>query len=370
MSNIVNQMVNYYGMKLENGETRLTDFNEGSEIRNLLEAFAIGIYALLDEQHEATRIAFISTSYGVWLDRIGELPFIDLPRVSGEYAEGTVTFTLAEVLEEDFVVPADTVVACSESGVDFATTMDCVISSGELSESVPVTCLVFGADGNVPAGSVDLIVGGDFDSEVLSASNGDAMLNGADEEDDEDYRERLLDSVQADGFGTQGWYVSICEALDGVHDVVLVDDVNYTKKVIVNGDTKPTPSGLLVDVLTIMTDSDNVVINHRFNVDVPVYTEVDLVVDLDVVAEIDEDVLTDTLQCLFDGGDSLSEMSFDGLRINETLSRDGIVSTLEVFDDIVSVNSVLDGSTEVTTLVPASDGVLLLDSVVFNQTVV
>ena len=49
LSNIVNQMINYYNMKHEVGETVITDFNEGSEIRNLLEAFAIGIYALLEE---------------------------------------------------------------------------------------------------------------------------------------------------------------------------------------------------------------------------------------------------------------------------------------------------------------------------------
>ena len=54
LTNIVNQMINYYQLKLEVGETAVTDFNEGSEIRNLLEGFAVGIYALLEEQHEAT----------------------------------------------------------------------------------------------------------------------------------------------------------------------------------------------------------------------------------------------------------------------------------------------------------------------------
>ena len=38
LTNLVDQMINFYELKSEVGETRLTDFNEGSEIRNLLEA--------------------------------------------------------------------------------------------------------------------------------------------------------------------------------------------------------------------------------------------------------------------------------------------------------------------------------------------
>ena len=34
ISNIVNQMINYYNLKHEVGETVVTDFNEGSEIRH------------------------------------------------------------------------------------------------------------------------------------------------------------------------------------------------------------------------------------------------------------------------------------------------------------------------------------------------
>ena len=368
-------MVNYYGLKLENGETRLTDFNEGSEIRNILEAFAIGIYALLEEQHEATRIAFISSSYGIWLDRIGELPFIDLPRVTGDYAHGAVTFTLAVAQEADFVVPMDTIVASSELGIDFATTADCTISAGETSESVPVTCLVMGEDGNVPSGSIDSIIGGAFDSEILSVTNASAMEEGTDEENDEDYRERLLDNVQADGFGTQGWYVNLCKSVDGVHDVLLIDDTDetdplYTKVVLVNGDEKPTPNGILVDVLTNLTDIDNIVINHRFNVDKPTYTEVNLNIGLSVVAELDEDMLEDTMQKLFDGGEASSEMTFDGLNINEALTADTITSTLEIFDGLVEVTSLKDGVTDVTTLTPATNGVLQLKTISITQTVV
>ena len=188
-------------MKLEVGETVLTDFNEGSEIRNLLEAFAICIYALLEEQHEATRIAFISTSYGMWLDRIGEMPFIDLPRISGTEASGIVTFTLAEEQESDYVIPAGTVLTDSSNDLDFETLGDATVLEGETTVNAPVQCLTVGTDGNVSAGNIDTI-SSDIDTDLVSVSNSEALSGGEDYEDDDSYRARLLDNVQSEGFGS------------------------------------------------------------------------------------------------------------------------------------------------------------------------
>lgn len=42
---IVEKMIEYYAQKLEIGETKVTDFNEGSEIRNLLNQLLL-IYML------------------------------------------------------------------------------------------------------------------------------------------------------------------------------------------------------------------------------------------------------------------------------------------------------------------------------------
>ena len=367
LSNLVNQMIDFYNLKLEVGETRITDFTEGSEIRNLLEAFAVGIYALLEEQSEATKIAFISTSYGIWLDKIGELPFINLPRIQGNASEGTVTFILGASQGSDFIIPEETIVACSDTGIDFVTTSECVIEAGELSANVSAECLTEGEDGNVLAGSIDTIVSDTLNVELLSVTNSLAFEDGADEEDDEDYRERLLANVRADGFGTQGWYVNLCESVEGVHDVLLVEDANYTRKVLVNGDMKPTDDSILLDVLTKLTDLDNIVLNHRFTVDVPAYTEVNLDITMDVVTEISETDLTSTLQALFNGGSSITQAEWDGLKINDAITRDDIISALTVFDDISEVTSIKQNNTEITTITPSSNGVLQLVSVEYTQ---
>lgn len=364
ISNIVSQMVNYYDLKLSVGETRVTDFQEGSEIRNLLEAFAVAVYALLEEQHEATRIAFIQSSYGLWLDRIGELPFINLPRVEGAYATGEVTFTLADAQSSEYTVPADTIVACSDSGLEFVTTTDCIISVGETSGVAAVECLTTGVDGNVLSGSVDTVVGG---SELVSVTNSDGFNGGADLEDDEEYRERLLENVQADGFGTQGYYLSLCESIEGVHDVLLVDATGYTKKVLVNGDTKPTSNAVLLDVLTVLSDNDNHVLGHTFTVDKPSYSSGHtLAVTLSVSAEVSDDDLEAVLSALFDGG-SVFQLDFDGCNINDTLSKQDIVDALLVFDEVLEVTSITESGNEITTLTPGSNDVLSLTSVSFTQ---
>lgn len=366
LSNLVNQMINFYDLLLEVGETRLTDFKEGSEIRNLLEAFAVGIFALLDEQHEATRIAFISTSYGEFLDRIGQSPFINVVREEASEAVGEVTFTLSEAQTEELVIPADTIVASSETGLEFSTDADCVISIGEVSANVSVTCLSVGADGNIRSESVDLIVDNELDTNLISVSNSEAFEFGADYEDDEVYRERLLESIRADGFGTVGWYENLCESIRGVHDVLLVDDENYTRKVLVNGTSKPTPDSILLEVLTILTVNTNHVINHSFTVDRATYTDVSMTVTLDVATQISDDDLLRNLTC-FVNGTNFDRMEYEGLNINGVLTRDMVVEAFNVFEHVVGVTSVVVDGAEMTSVTPAVNGVLRLGDVTFVQ---
>lgn len=368
LSNIVSQMVDYYNQKLEVGETIITDFNEGSEIRNLLEAFAVGIYALLEEQHEATRMAFISTAEGVALDLIGEMPFINLPRITGEYATGTIKFTLAETQTEDIVIPEDTIVACSDTGLDFATTNECTILAGETFEYTTVECITMGSDGNVASQSIDTIISDELNLELLSVTNETALEMGTDTEDDEEYRTRLLENIRADGFGSQGWYVNLCESVTGVHDVLLLDDAEYTKKILINGNSKPTSNSILLEVLTKLTDLDNKVITHTFTVDKPSYNTVNLTISLDVTTTIQDTDLFDTVQAVFDGGSSITQAEWDGLNINQSITKEDIASALYIFDDVINITSIKQNNVEVTTITPSSNAVLQLGTVTFNQT--
>ena len=136
LSNLVSQMIDYYDQKREVGETKLTDFNEGSEIRNLLEAYAVLAYAVLEDENEAGKLPFIELSSGTYLDRIGANPFINLSRVSGNPATGNVTFTLATAQETDYVIPAQTLLEETLNGLEYVTLSDCTILEGETTGKV------------------------------------------------------------------------------------------------------------------------------------------------------------------------------------------------------------------------------------------
>lgn len=368
LSNLVLQMIGYYELKREVGETKLTDFNEGSEIRNLLEAVAVMSYAILEDENEAGKLPFIELSYGAYLDRIGANPFINLPRILGNVSAGMAQFNLSTAQDYDYVIPAQTLLEDNVNELEFVTLDDLTIFAGDLTGEVVCECLTEGVDGNIPSGTLTVITEDSIDTDLVSVNNSEAFEGGTGYEDDEDYRERLLGNVRADGFGTVGYYIALGGDVDGVHDVKLVSDNTYTRKVLVNGDVKPTPDSVLLDVLVEFSNVNNVVLRHTFTVDRPVYTTVDLTVNLGVVAELDSEMLQDVIGIFFDGG-SAWEMEYTGLNIDEVVTKDMLYSLFEVFADVVSVDIQYNGDT-VSEIVPSSNGVLKLGTVTFNQTVV
>lgn len=368
---LVQQMINFYQSKLQIGDTRITDFNEGSEIRTLLESFAVDLYTLMEEVDDVSRICFVETAEGEWLDKHGANPLINLPRETGEMSKGTVTFSIAEATTSEVVVPIDTILVSEETGLQFSTLADAIIPVGETSVTALVECLTVGVDGNAESSTVTLF---EDDSNLyngLTVTNTEAFAGGIDYEEDDEYRERLLAYLRKDDFGSVGYYESLCNNVDGVHDVLLVDDDNetYTKIILVNGDTKPTPNTVLADVLEVVTDVNNIVLGHSFNVDKPTYVTKNLTVNLSVSVEVDEDDLEELLQAIFDGGEAISGAMFDGLMIGETLTKTTLYESFDLIEAVESVQIKING-TEISDLTVDDDEVLKLGTVTFNQTVV
>ena len=365
---LVQQMIDFYQLALSVGDTKITDFNEGSEIRTLLESIAVDVYALMEETDEVSRIAFVETADGEWLDKHGSNPLIGLPRELGQVSTGTVTFTIPEATTSEVVIPIDTIVISEETGLEYSTSSDAIINVGDTDTTVMVECLVEGVDGNADAGTVTLF---DDDSSLyngLTVNNESSFTGGVDYEEDEEYRERLLSYLRKDDFGSIGYYETLCNGIDGVHDVLLVSDTTYTRKVLVNGDVKPTPDSILADVLEVMSDTNNLVLGHTFTVDKPTYVTVDLTVNLTVSSEVDEDDLSELLSAIFDGGEVLSGLMYDGVGIGETLRKNALYGAFDVIDSVESVEILSDG-VEIEDLVVEPGEVLKLGTVTFNQTV-
>lgn len=366
---LVDQMIGYYQLKLEVGDTKVTDFNEGSEIRNLLEAFAVDLYILMEEQNELTSIGFVDSADGEWLDKHGANPFINLPRDTGSESHGSVVFTIPTVATEELLIGEGTIVV-SDDGLEFETDGDGIIAVGETSCTVSVTCLTTGEDGNVGAGEVNTIDDEYIDIDGLTVTNTEAFTNGTDYEEDEEYRERLLAYLRQDDFGSVGYYTRLGESVDGVHDIVLLDKTGYTKNVIVNGDTKPVDTSVLADVLAEFSDISNIVVGHTFNVEPVTLVDANLTFNLQVNEELAEEDIISTLTAFFNGGNGYYILEFDGLYIGETITKDKLSDVLFMMDGIESVEIIdKDTSEPLTELTCQSNEVFQLGNITINQTI-
>ena len=366
---LVQQMIDFYQGKLQIGETRITDFNEGSEIRTLLESFAVDLYTLMEEVDDVSRICFVETADGEWLDKHGSNPLLNLPRETGEMSTGTVVFTIPAATTSDVMIPIDTILVSNETGLEYATLSDATIPVGETTVTCMAECLTVGEDGNADVGTVTLFDDNTTLYNGLTVNNTEAFAGGIDYEEDDDYRERLLSYLRKDDFGSVGYYENLCTSIAGVHDVALVDATGYTKKILVNGDTKPTPNTVLADVLEAVSDVNNIVLGHNFSVDKPNYVTKNLTVNLGVTSEVDEDDLEELLSAVFDGGEAISGAIFDGVNIGETLKKTTLYESFDLIDAVETVE-ILISSTEISDLTVDDDEVLKLGTVTFNQTVV
>lgn len=365
---IVEQMINYYMLKLEAGETRVTDFNEGSEIRNLLEAFAVDLYMLLEEQNELTSIGFIDSADGEWLDKHGANPFIKLPRDTGSESVGFVTFSIPEAEATDTTISEGTIVV-SDDGLQYVTDADCTIFAGDTSNEVSITCLTTGLDGNVNAGEINTIDDEDFTLTNVTVVNTDATVNGTDYEEDEEYRERLLAYIRQDDFGSVDYYTRLCEEVDGVHDVILVTGTSgYTRNVLVNGDVKPASSSICSDVLEVLSLPENIVVGHSFQALPCSLTNVNLTLNLTMQEEIEDNVILSLLNCYFNGG-GYDRFEYEGLYIDESINREKLLDVLYGLPEILEAE-IIDPSTSesIGEITPTANTALKLNTVNINQT--
>ena len=365
---IVERMIEYYKEKLEVGETRVTDFNEGSEIRNLLESIAVDLYDLMEDNYEATKIAFISSAYGEWLDLHGENPLINLPRDTGSEAAGFVTFSIPDVRTVDIIIPEETLLVCEDNDLEYITDSEAVIIAGDTSVDVYCTCLTVGEDGNCPANTITMIDDDTVD-ETVEVTNAEAFSEGTDYEEDDEYQERLLSAIRIDNFGSIGYYQDLGNNIEGVHDIFLIDDETYTRKILVNGYEKPVSEEVLVNVLQEFTRPENIVLGHRFIVDVPEYIVLNLNLDLVVEYEFEDELIINRLQSFFNGGITDDGFDFEGFSIGQNLNENIFYSALESLDGVLRASAtILDDDSNLSSITVNNNEVIKLGEVSINKT--
>ena len=371
---LVQQMIDFYNEKYP--DTQITDFNEGSEIRNLLEALAVDIYHLEFDNQNILRACFLATSYGTYLDLFGEE--YHTPRDLGEQSRGVLTFSIPEATTTEILIPRGTSVFDSDTGILFDTTGDTIINIGDTSTTCSAVSRVIGGITNAKAGKISVFADPNNKAySSLTVTNVDAFTGGRDYETDDAYRRRLLMVKAQDSFGSREYYTRLGESVDGVHDVALVDATGYTAKVLVNGDEKPLDDDILAQVTGLYTTESNLVYNHSFTVSEVQYTEVDLEITVGVTDEVDEQIFVDLLSTVFDGGmieagrtaDSIN-LSYPGIRINDSITNYQLLTALESLSFVIQITSLTSDSETFTKLTPDTNKVLKLGDVSITQEVV
>jgi len=155
-----------------------------------LQTYASALLAIaINETAKQNLLAFAK---GQYLDALAEL--YGVKRLPARKAQTILRFYLAEPLDFDVVIPAGTRVTAG-GDIYFATLQEAKIPAGSLYVDVPAECSEAGTIGNgFSIGQIKNLM--DPLPYISSVSNITMSLFGADEEDDERFRERIRLSIE------------------------------------------------------------------------------------------------------------------------------------------------------------------------------
>lgn len=317
---IVAEFINNY-----NGT--LTDFNEGSEIRNLIESFAVYAMGLEERMNDLLYVVDVMNADGEYLDLIASQPRINLERIEGVQSTGYVTFTIQHALLEDLLIPAGTVLT-SDTGLDFETVTDNVILPGELSRDCMVQSIDVGVENNIPANSILTKIDGYDAVDGFTVSNPQPFIGGLDYEEDDAFRDRIITNLSLQKFGSKPYYISmLMNEFPEAHDILFdTTDENYTAVVTPNIYGSATEQAdLEQELMAYLVNENNVLLGHTFNVLSPVVKEVAITVsDEGVFSELEEEVKEIITKYMTGGSLSFAVMEYSGLNLGVQVYADDL----------------------------------------------
>ena len=334
---ILEDLINYYQTLHEENKTEITDFSEGSEVRTLLEVLSHLGYNLLEECNNTLKNHFISTAEGEYLDLIGANPNVNLPREQGTTATGLVKFYITNAVNEEILIPAGTTV--SNADVSYETDADGVIDIGETYTYIQVTCEVDGVEGNCKTNKITEVV--DLNSNYdVQCTNEEAFDNGFDFEEDDEYRQKLLDFVRADNFGSRGYYENLLLNIPNVHDIKRFGDFLEAPAIsyyINTNQGSTADEQALIEAISLLNE-DNIVIGHEAQIFEPDdYIDITITVAINTDCGILEEDVIDIVKTYFKGGDCLNyPYTFNGFNLGETADTDVIANDIKNLNESIS----------------------------------
>ncbi|MDH6370543.1 putative phage protein gp47/JayE [Paenibacillus sp. PastF-3] len=221
------------------------DITDTSELSTLGIILRLGAWYLgkADERLEDVyNSSSLNASTGVNLYKLGGNDGLSV--YSEEFANGNITVsgTPGYTLLTGFLI-------ATASGVLFETIEDITLNASGIG-TVEVMAMEMGAAGNVPAGTINIIVNPNPD--ILSVTNIEATKDGRDRETDVAFRDRLLQRRKnPETSGNKANYIRWAREVAGVGDAKvyrLVNGPQTVRVVIVDSEKRPASTALIAEV--------------------------------------------------------------------------------------------------------------------------
>lgn len=152
--------------------------------------------------NEALKNMFLPYATGIFLDIIGAL--LGCPRLRALQALSVLLVKLYEVYSFDKIIPKGSEIETSDGEYIFVTDKDLIIPAGVLTGTVTITSEKAGSALNYKKGEINTLIK-NYEY-VESVTNTTDAVGGADEENDDPYRERL--KIAAEKSSTAGTYLA------------------------------------------------------------------------------------------------------------------------------------------------------------------
>ena len=323
---IKEDLINYYQELYDSNQTIINDFHEGSEIMNLIGCMAHLCYDMLFEQSQAIQNMYLSTAEGVYLDLLAENPILNESRIDGSKASGFVKFSIQSANPYELSIPVGTVV--SNDNMEYETVSDGYIGIGELFTYLEVEAVNEGVEGNAPVNSIN-----SCDIAGVSVTNEEEFNNGFDREDDEEFRERVLDIIRIDNFGSKDYYLSKISSFDNVHDCIIedtgaVDRINEFPVYIKVYDMS-LESETFMELINFFKSAENKIIGHNLKFKECLIIDLDITVSIDEDEEVTDDIIREYVELFFRGGEMESiPLSHRGTFINDVVTPEQLKNNM------------------------------------------
>lgn len=162
-----------------------------SDLSIRMKVFAGELFQLSERIRECEKQMFPQTATGEYLARHGQCR--DLIKKRANAASGVLRFSRSSEAASDIYIPTATLCTSSAGGgMMYATQSEAVIPKGQKTAEAPATAQTEGGDGNITQGKIDTIVS--TIAGVDAVTNPSSFSGGREDEDDEVFRSRLLDS--------------------------------------------------------------------------------------------------------------------------------------------------------------------------------